>query len=35
LTDHPEHRRGFSKVTPWWWRELQDDPRFKTLIATG
>jgi tetratricopeptide (TPR) repeat protein len=35
LTDHPEHRRGFIKVTPWWWRELQDDPRFKALIATG
>ena len=35
LTDHPEHRAGFSKVNPWWWRPLQDDPRFKTLIATG
>jgi tetratricopeptide (TPR) repeat protein len=35
LTDHPEHRRGFAKVNAWWWRELQDDPRFKTLIASG
>ncbi len=35
LTDHPEHRAGFSKATAWWWRPLQDDPRFKTLIATG
>ena len=35
LTDHPEHRAGFSKVNPWWWRPLQDDPRFKNLIATG
>lgn len=35
LTDHPEHRAGFAKVSPWWWRPLQDDPRFKSLIATG
>jgi TolB-like protein len=35
LTDHPEHRGGFAKVNAWWWRDLQDDPRFKTLIATG
>ena len=35
LTDHPEHRAGFSKVNPWWWRPLQDDARFKSLIATG
>lgn len=35
LTDHPEHRRGFTKVNAWWWRDLQNDPRFKTLIATG
>jgi len=35
LTDHPEHRRGFAKVNAWWWRDLQSDPRFKSLIATG
>jgi len=35
LTDHPEHRAGFSLVNPWWWLPLQDDPRFKSLIATG
>jgi tetratricopeptide (TPR) repeat protein len=35
LTDHPEHRRGFGKVNAWWWRDLQSDPRFKSLIATG
>jgi len=34
LTDHPEHRAGFSKVNTWWWRPLQDYPRFKTLIST-
>jgi eukaryotic-like serine/threonine-protein kinase len=33
LTDHPEHRRGFAKANPWWWQDLQSDPRFKTLIA--
>jgi tetratricopeptide (TPR) repeat protein len=35
LTDHPEHRRGFAKVNSWWWRDLQNDPRFQTLIAAG
>ena len=35
LTDHPEHRRGFGKVNAWWWRDLQSDPRFKSLIASG
>jgi hypothetical protein len=35
LTDHPEHRRGFAKVNAWWWRDLQNDARFKTLIAAG
>ena len=35
LTDHPEHRRGFQKVNAWWWRDLQNDSRFKSLIAAG
>ena len=35
LTDHPEHRRGFAKVNAWWWRDLENDPRFKSLIAAG
>ena len=33
LTDHPEHRKGFAKVNAWWWRSLQNDPRFQSLIA--
>jgi hypothetical protein len=33
LTAHPEHRRGFAKVNAWWWHDLEDDARFKTLIA--
>jgi serine/threonine-protein kinase len=35
LTNHPEHRRGFGKANAWWWRDLQSDARFKTLIASG
>ena len=35
LTEHPDHRRGFAKVNAWWWRDLQNDPRFKTLVAAG
>jgi serine/threonine-protein kinase len=35
LATHPDHRAGFGKVNFWWWRELQQNPRFKTLVATG
>jgi len=35
LTSHPEHRAGFAKVNAWWWRDLQQEPRFKTLAASG
>jgi serine/threonine-protein kinase len=35
LTNYPDHRAGFGKVNAWWWRDLQQDPRFKTLAATG
>jgi hypothetical protein len=35
LTDHPEHRGGFAKVNAWWWRDLGNDPRFKSMIAGG
>jgi TolB-like protein len=33
--EHPEHHRGFAKVNFWWWRPLQDEPRFKTMMALG
>jgi tetratricopeptide (TPR) repeat protein len=35
LTEHPEHRGGFAKANAWWWQPIQNDPRFKNLIATG
>ena len=35
LTSHPEHREGFVKANTWWWRPLQDDPRFRELVGTG
>jgi serine/threonine-protein kinase len=35
LTTHPEHRAGFARSNNWWWRDLQNNPRFKTLIASG
>jgi hypothetical protein len=35
LTTHPDHRAGFGKVNTWWWRDLQNNPRFKTLAASG
>jgi serine/threonine-protein kinase len=33
LTSHPEHREGFVKANTWWWRSLQDDPRFRALVG--
>jgi serine/threonine-protein kinase len=35
LTAHPEHRSGFARANPWWWRDLQQDPRFRELAAAG
>src|SRR5207245_111194 len=28
LVANPKHREGFRKNVHWWWRSLQDDPRF-------
>ena len=33
LVANPKHREGFRKIVHWWWRPLQDDPRFKALIG--
>jgi serine/threonine protein kinase len=35
LTSHPEHRGGFGKVNAWWWRDLQNEPRFKIVAGMG
>jgi tetratricopeptide (TPR) repeat protein len=35
LTTHPEHRAGYSRAHTWWYRSLQDDPRFKSIVGTG
>jgi serine/threonine-protein kinase len=35
LTVNPEHRKGFASRTMWWWRDLQSNPKFKSLIAVG
>ena len=35
LAEHPDHRKGLATNTSPWWRDpqVQNDPRFKTLIA--
>ena len=33
LAAHPEHREGFTKANAWWWRDLQQDPRFRSLVG--
>ena len=35
LTAHPDHRAGFAKKNYWWWRDLQNDPRFKVMAGMG
>jgi len=35
MSKHPEHREGFATLNTWWWRDLQQDPRFKTLTAAA
>ncbi|HEU4993594.1 MAG TPA: protein kinase [Gemmatimonadaceae bacterium] len=33
LTANPSHRRGFANGVGWYWRGLQDFPRFKALLT--
>jgi serine/threonine-protein kinase len=33
LTVNPDHRRGFTARTVWWWRDLQGNKKFQRLIA--
>ena len=33
FTANPRHREGFRKNVHWWWRPIQNDPRFKALIG--
>ncbi len=35
LTAHPEHRIGYTRHRTWWYRSLQDDPRFKAIVGNG
>ena len=35
FTANPRHREGFRKSVHWWWRPIQNDPRFKQLIGTS
>jgi serine/threonine-protein kinase len=34
LAAFPQHREGFVHGNTWWWRSLQDDPRFKALVGS-
>ena len=33
LAANPQMRQGMAQDDTWWWRDLRDDPRFKTLIG--
>ncbi len=32
LTAHPQHREGWQWTSHWWWRPLQQDPEFRSLV---
>jgi hypothetical protein len=34
LAANPQMRQGMAHDDTWWWRDLRDDPRFKTLIGS-
>ena len=33
LTVNPQHRQGFASRVGWYWRDLQDYPKFRQLLA--
>lgn len=33
LTAHPDHRIGYTRHRQWWYRSLQDDPRFTAIVG--
>ncbi len=35
LTAHPDHRIGYTRHRTWWYRSIQDDPRFKAIVGSG
>ena len=34
LAAFPQHREGFVRGNTWWWRPLQNEPRFKALVGS-
>ena len=30
---NPEHRKGWRKDSAWWWRSIENDPRFASLMG--
>ncbi|MDQ6633785.1 MAG: serine/threonine-protein kinase, partial [Gemmatimonadota bacterium] len=34
LSEHPQHRAGYSRNT-WWYKDLENDPEYKALIGTN
>jgi hypothetical protein len=35
LLENPAARQEFGRENDWWWRGLQDDPRFMRLTGSG
>ncbi|MFL5582824.1 MAG: protein kinase domain-containing protein [Gemmatimonadaceae bacterium] len=33
FTVFPDHREGFARQTNWWWKDLENDPRFRRLVG--
>jgi serine/threonine-protein kinase len=35
LVANPDHRKGMAETQSWWWRDLQDDPRYREMVGAG
>jgi eukaryotic-like serine/threonine-protein kinase len=35
LVANPDHRKGMAKKVHWWWRDLENDPRYRDMVGAG
>ncbi|HYN83486.1 MAG TPA: protein kinase [Gemmatimonadaceae bacterium] len=35
LVAFPDHRKGMAETRHWWWRDLENDPRYREMVGTG
>ena len=35
LAVNPSQRRSYARDKTWWFRDLRDDPRYRTMVSSG